>query len=65
MVPPIRRRVNTIGIRYVAGSVKKNHYRRIFEDILGVRDEEIIAIAEHDKSHFIFQLSTKDTYECM
>ena len=63
MVPPIRRRVNTIGIRYVGGSVKREHYRTIFEDIIRVRDEEIIAIAELDSTHILFKLSTKETYQ--
>ena len=63
MVVPKRKRVNSIGIRYVAGFVKNYHYKKIFEEILGVHNAEIIAIAELDNRHFIFQLSTRETYD--
>ena len=63
MVVPKRKRVNTIGIRYVTGSVMNHHYKKIFDGILGVHNSEIIAISERNNTHIIFKLSTSETYD--
>ena len=43
---PEKKRVNTIGIRYIKGEREDSHYRAIIVDILGVSEDEIGGICE-------------------
>ena len=57
MIIPKRRRVNTIGVKYVKGVIKDEHYEQIIETILGLRDEDILKIHESASTRFLFQLN--------
>ena len=63
MFIPKRRRMNTIGVKYLKGVIKDEHYEIIIENILGLRDEDILKIEEFNSStRFIFQVN-KGNYE--
>ena len=62
MIIPKRRRVNTIGVKYVKGVIKDEHYEQVIEKILGLQDEDILKIHESATTRFLFQLN-KVNYE--
>ena len=53
---PKRRRQNTIGVRYIKGSIIDEHYEEIIENKLGLKDEDIKKIEELNPTTFIFKL---------
>ena len=62
MIIPKRRRVNTIGVKYVKGVIKDEHYDIVIESILGLNDEDILKIEESTSTRFLFQLG-KENYD--
>ena len=60
---PKRKRVNTLGIRYLRGTAEDKHYDRILKDILGLTKRDVIAIDERDNMHILFKVATKETYD--
>ena len=62
MLIPKRKRQNTIGVKYVKGVIKDEHYVKVIETILGLRDEDILKIEEFSTTKFLFQLD-KENYE--
>ena len=56
MEVPKRRRQNTIGARYIQGSIIDDHYEEIIENILGLEDEDIKKIEQLSNTAFIFKL---------
>ena len=56
MFIPKRRRQNSIGVKYVQGIIKDEHYEQIFETILGLNDEDILKIDEVNTKHFTFKV---------
>ena len=53
---PKRRVTNTIGVKYVQGKIKDNHYEQIIENILNLRDEGILKIEEVNSTYFTFKV---------
>ena len=62
MIIPKRRRLNTIGVNYVKGVIKDEHYEQVIDNILGLRDEDILKIEEFSPTKFLFQVD-KANYE--
>ena len=46
MEVPKRRRQNTIGVRYIQGSIIDDHHEEIIENKLGLKDEDIKKIEQ-------------------
>ena len=64
MNPSRIRWVNTVGIRYIKGTLKDSHYEKIIEGILNLNEEDIIAIDERTyENKFIFQVSHDEIYD--
>ena len=62
MVIPKIKRVNTIGIRYVNGEVKEEHYVKIIKDTLGIQDDEIFGLGDWSKKRFVVKVKTSTRY---
>ena len=60
MEPPRRKRRNTIGIKFVKGTIKDVHYRKVFEDVLHIRNEHILKIQEYNNTHFMFKVGPEN-----
>ena len=60
MLIPKRKRQNTIGVKYVKGVIKDEHYVKVIETILGLRDEDILKIEEFSTTKFLFQLDKEN-----
>ena len=60
MEPPRRKRRNTIGIKFTNGIIKDIHYRKVFEDVLLVRNEHILKIQEYNNTHFMFKVGPEN-----
>ena len=59
MDEPTLKRVNTLGITYIVGERIDIHFEIIFERILRIPEDEIIAIYERGANGFLFTVSTK------
>ena len=57
---PKRKKHNTIGVKFVQGIIKDEHYQKIIEGILSLTDEDILKIAELNYTHFMFKVSTEN-----
>ena len=60
---PKRKRVNTLGIRYLKGTIKDSHYDMILGHFLGLVKADIVALDERDNMHILFKVATKETYD--
>lgn len=60
--PPALPRVNTIGIKYIQGACKHEHFEKIIEEILGIKEEWLVGLADHGKRGFLIKLSTDEQY---
>ena len=49
MVLPVLRKINTIGIKYLAGEQKIEHYEYIITEILGLHEDEVIGLTGSGK----------------
>ena len=63
MAVPSINKVNTLGITYTQGGIRDYHYETIFENIMGIPEEEIEGIDDRDINRFIFKLTTHNRYE--
>ena len=58
---------NTIGIHYVEGVIKEEHFGKIIESILRIPRNEVCGIDErydiNMRNRFIFKLTTYDRYK--
>ena len=54
--------MNTIGVKYLKGVIKDEQYETIIENILGLRDEDILKIEEFNSTRFLFQVN-KGNYD--
>ena len=59
---PEKKRVNTIGIRYIKGEREDSHYRTIIVDILGVSEDEIGGICEMGPKRFMLKVASAEIY---
>ena len=59
---PKRKRVNTLGIRYLKGTIKDSHYDMILGNFLGLVKADIVALDERDNMHILFKVATEETY---
>lgn len=60
--PPALPRVNTIGIKYIQGACIEDHYEKIIEEILGIKEEWLVGLADQGKKGFWLKLSTDEQY---
>ena len=49
--------MNTIGVKYLKGVIKDQHYESIIENILCLKDEDILKIEEFSSTRFLFQVN--------
>ena len=63
MEGPKRKRKNTIGVRYVQGFLKNEHFRIILKDMLKLSTANIVALDERDNRHFLFKVSSEEIYD--
>ena len=64
---PVLPKKNTIGIHYVEGVIKEEHFGKIIVDILGVPMKEVCGIDERSevsiRNRFIFKIKSQQRYE--
>ena len=65
MAVPIISKVNTLGITYTQGKICDYHYETIFENIMGIPEDEIDGIDDRDVNRFIFQVTTNERYNAL
>ena len=61
MSVPTIRRVNTVGIRYVTGEIKNEHFEIIIENILQIPEDEVIGIDERYRK-FLLKVNNEERY---
>ena len=57
---PRKRRVDTIGVRYLRGERRREEYDKILIDHLGVEDEDVLGIGEVNNKRFLVKLETNE-----
>ena len=62
MFVPLLKRRNTVGIRYVRGIRKDEHYEKIIEDILSVSEDEVEGLDERGDKQFMLKVSTEQKF---
>ena len=55
--------VNTLGITYINGVIRKHHFEVIFDKIMGIPDSEIEAVDGRCDTRFIFKVTSKERYD--
>ena len=58
------KRVNTVGIRYISGEVKEEHFEAIIEGILQIPEEEVFGIDERYKK-ILIKVDNEDRYRAI
>ena len=61
MSVPTLKRVNTVGIKYVTGEIKEEHFEKIIEDILQIPEDEVLGIDERYRK-FILKVDNEERY---
>ena len=62
MVVPQLRRHNTVGVRYIQGTRRDDHYEHIIENILRIPEDEVAGLAERGDKQIIIKVTTKEKY---
>ena len=55
--------VNTIGITYTQGVIRRHHFKTIFYQIMGIPESEIEGVDLQCDTRFIFKVTTKQRYD--
>ena len=63
MPVPELKRVNTVGIRLVEGSLTGKLYEKIIEDVLRIDVDDLYGIGERNESKFLLKLNTEEKYQ--
>ena len=62
MFKPLIKRHNTVGIRYIQGVRKEEHYEKIIEEILNIPEDEIAGLSERGNKQLMIKVTTKEKY---
>ena len=62
MPVPTIKRINTVGIKYLSGRLKEEHFEKIIEKILKVKEDEVYGIAERGNK-FLLKVTTEERYQ--
>ena len=62
MSVPTLKRVNTVGIRYVTGQIKEEHFEIIIENLLQIPEDEVIDIDERYRK-FLLKVNNEERYQ--
>ena len=63
MVIPKIKRFNTIGVRYIKGEIKEDHYVKVIEEILCIQEDEIAGLCQMGKKRFFVKVTTAARYD--
>ena len=62
MPVPTLKRVNTVGIRYVTGQIKEEHFEIIIEQLLQIPEDEVFGIDERYRK-FLLKVNKEERYQ--
>ena len=57
------KKVNTLGVTYTQGGIRDHHYETIFENIMGIPEDEICGIDYRDNGRFVFKVTSHQRYD--
>ena len=59
---PQLRRTNTVGVRYIQGTRRDDHYEKIIENILRISEDEVAGLAERGDKQIMIKVTSKEKY---
>ena len=62
MPVPALKRVNTVGIRYLRGDIKEEHFEKIIEGLLHIPEDEVLGIDERYRK-FLLKVDNEERYQ--
>ena len=63
MFQPQLRRYNTVGVRYIQGLRRDEHYEEIIENILKIPEDEVAGLAERGDKQMMIKVTSKERYD--